>query len=327
MPIWDGDTACGLCGEVLDRWGDHAICCSGGGDRVSVTTRSATLYALPYRNSPPCLLSWRNPVSFSLLSPLTLATLVPAWPRFSPPPILLVAALLTYGSHVASRDSPRHGTFQSPLSSALPFSPPPTRPWLTSFMRSSLAKTPSRTPPHRLPPWEHPSVRSSWRPAAEDGPLPYAKLSRGFPPSHAPCVALPVAPPVTSASKLHSASAAPSRGKTRVQFRGGHPAVLTASMTRQETWSAAPPGNPPPLVHLPVHPLSPLRFCGVVFPAVLLRSRAFLPSVRLVVAPPSFFASFLSVLFVVWAVSALLVCSCRVLGSSGVRSCDCCLPG
>ena len=34
MPIWDGDTACGLCGEVLDRWGDHAICCSGGGDRV-----------------------------------------------------------------------------------------------------------------------------------------------------------------------------------------------------------------------------------------------------------------------------------------------------
>ena len=49
MPIWDNDTACGLCGEVLDRWGDHAICCSwwrgggwGGGATGSfVTTRSA----------------------------------------------------------------------------------------------------------------------------------------------------------------------------------------------------------------------------------------------------------------------------------------------
>ena len=34
MPIWDSDTACGLCGEVLDWWGDHAICCSGGGGGV-----------------------------------------------------------------------------------------------------------------------------------------------------------------------------------------------------------------------------------------------------------------------------------------------------
>ena len=34
MPIWECDTACGLCGEVLDRWGDHALCCCGGGDRV-----------------------------------------------------------------------------------------------------------------------------------------------------------------------------------------------------------------------------------------------------------------------------------------------------
>ena len=34
MPIWECDTACGLCGEVLDRWGDHALCCCGGGNRV-----------------------------------------------------------------------------------------------------------------------------------------------------------------------------------------------------------------------------------------------------------------------------------------------------
>ena len=199
--------------------GETTLSAAPEGERESsVTTRSATLYALQFRNSPPYLLSWRNPVSFSPLSPLTLATLVPAWPWFSPPPILLVAALLTYGSHAASRDSPRHWTFLSHPSSEPPFSPPPTRPWLTCFMKSSLARTPSKTPPHRLPPWEHPSARSSWRPAAEGGPSPYVKLSRGFPPSHAPCVARPAAPPVTSASKLHSASAAPSRGKTRVQF-------------------------------------------------------------------------------------------------------------
>ena len=34
MPLWDRDTACGLCGEVLDRWGDHALACCCGGDRV-----------------------------------------------------------------------------------------------------------------------------------------------------------------------------------------------------------------------------------------------------------------------------------------------------
>ena len=34
MPIWDADSACGLCGETLDRWGNHALCCGGGGDRV-----------------------------------------------------------------------------------------------------------------------------------------------------------------------------------------------------------------------------------------------------------------------------------------------------
>ena len=34
MPIWDCDAACGLCGEVLDRWCDHALCCGGRGDRV-----------------------------------------------------------------------------------------------------------------------------------------------------------------------------------------------------------------------------------------------------------------------------------------------------
>ena len=34
MPSWDRDTACSMCGEVLDRWGDHALGCCCGGDRV-----------------------------------------------------------------------------------------------------------------------------------------------------------------------------------------------------------------------------------------------------------------------------------------------------
>ena len=32
--LWDRDTACSMCGEVLDRWGDHALACCCGGDRV-----------------------------------------------------------------------------------------------------------------------------------------------------------------------------------------------------------------------------------------------------------------------------------------------------
>ena len=34
IPLWDRDTACGMCGEVLDRWGDYALACCCGGDRV-----------------------------------------------------------------------------------------------------------------------------------------------------------------------------------------------------------------------------------------------------------------------------------------------------
>ena len=77
----------------------------------------------------------------------------------------------------------------------------------------------------------------------EDGPTPSARPSRGFPPSHAPCAARQVAPPVTSAYELHSASAAPYTGKTCVQFLGGHLALSTDLMTWRETWSAAQLGN------------------------------------------------------------------------------------
>ena len=35
MPIWSQDTHCSLCGQTMDRWGDHALVCSCGGDRVT----------------------------------------------------------------------------------------------------------------------------------------------------------------------------------------------------------------------------------------------------------------------------------------------------
>ena len=49
MPVWDHDSACSICGEVLDRWSDHA----GGATELSVTTPSVTSSALSPRLSPP----------------------------------------------------------------------------------------------------------------------------------------------------------------------------------------------------------------------------------------------------------------------------------
>ena len=34
MPVFDGDAFCPSCGLVLDRWGDHALCCQCGGHRT-----------------------------------------------------------------------------------------------------------------------------------------------------------------------------------------------------------------------------------------------------------------------------------------------------
>ena len=66
-----------------------------------------------------------------------------------------------------------------------------------------------------------PSARSSWRRAGEGGPRPCGKWLLGSPPSPAPRVASPWACPGIPASGLHSASAAPFTGKTRVQSSGG----------------------------------------------------------------------------------------------------------
>ena len=34
MAIWDADSICPLCRQTQDRWGDHALSCLCGGDRV-----------------------------------------------------------------------------------------------------------------------------------------------------------------------------------------------------------------------------------------------------------------------------------------------------
>ena len=193
-----------------------------------VITRSATLFAQLCLNLPPSHPSSKNLASCSLPNPQTLEVPVLAPLPISPRPALPVAAPLTSGSPVVSRASLRPGTFRSPPSSAPPFSPPLSRPWPTFFTKLSPARTPSRTPPPRFQHWVPPSVRSSWRLAAGVGPTPFARSSRGFPLSRAPCTALPATHPVTSAFELHSASAAPFTGKTRVHFFGGHPARLAA---------------------------------------------------------------------------------------------------
>ena len=224
MPIWDSDTACGLCGEVLDRWGDHAICCSGGGDRV--------LRHNAVRNIVCSAVSEFTSVSPELEKPGLLLPPKPPDPGGSCPGSTPDQPPLSSAGRrpadvwvpVESRASLRPGTFRSPPSSVPPFSPPLSRLWLTFFTKLSPARTPSRTPPPRFLPWVPPSVRSSWRLAAGVGPTPFARSSRGFPLSRAPCAAQPATPPVTSAFELHSASAAPFTGKTRVQSLGGHPA-------------------------------------------------------------------------------------------------------
>ena len=166
MPIWDSDTACGLCGEVLDRWGDHAICCSGRGDMV--------LRHNAVRNIVCSAVSECTSVSPELEKPGLLLPPRPPDPGGSCPGLIPdQLPLCSAGrrpadvwSPVESRASLRPGTFRSHPSSVPPFSPPLSHLWLAFFTRLSPVRTPSRTPPARFPPWVPPSARSSWRLAA-----------------------------------------------------------------------------------------------------------------------------------------------------------------
>ena len=142
MPIWAQDTNCSLCGQVMDKWGDHALVCSCGGDRVvrhnmirdvvhSAANHKAGLGAILEK---PGLLIPRDPLDCD--RPLT--------PIHQIPP-LLPADRLMFGSPGDPAGAPRHGTFRSPVLFALGHPPQTRLPSLVCSPPSSPAKEVSLT--------------------------------------------------------------------------------------------------------------------------------------------------------------------------------------
>ena len=174
MPLWDRDTACSMCGEVLDRWGDHALACCCGGDRVlrhnairdvvcSAVAEFTTVS--PELEKPGLLLLPRPPI-------LGVPTPMSTPPLFLPHPLPLVAALPIFGFSGASLASLRPGTSRflrcfAPLTSLLH---PPLLPMSSTKLKPGNA--PSRTRPLLWPSAEPPSARLSWRLALAGGLRP-----------------------------------------------------------------------------------------------------------------------------------------------------------
>ena len=169
IPLWDRDTACGMCGEVLDSWGDHALACCCGGIGFCAITRSWMWSAPRSLSSRRSRLSLRSLASFSLRGPPILVVL-PSTPTLLlhiPRLLLLVAALPMSGFPGACAAPLRPGTSPSrryfaPLTSLL------LRPRLPmSSTRWNPGSALSRT---RLP-WllsgGPPFSRLSWRLAGE----------------------------------------------------------------------------------------------------------------------------------------------------------------
>ena len=91
MQLWDHDSACSMCAEVLDRWGDHALSCCCGGDRVlrHNAVRNVVCSAVaeftsvsPELEKPGLLLPRGRPI---LEVPTPMST-PPLFPPPSPPP-------------------------------------------------------------------------------------------------------------------------------------------------------------------------------------------------------------------------------------------------
>ena len=218
MPLWDHDSACSMCGEVLDRWGDHALsCCCGRWVLRHNAVRNVVCSAVaeftsvsPELEKPGLLLPPRPPdpggthpdVDPSFVSPLRL------------PP---VAALPISGFPGAFLAALKPGISRFLRCSAPLTSPRPLHLLPMSSMRWRPGSAPSRTRLHWLLSAGPPSAHLSWRLAGAGGPKPFGALWLGLPPSPARPAAWPPTYPRTPASGLHSASAAPFTGKTRVQ--------------------------------------------------------------------------------------------------------------
>ena len=171
MPVWDLDSASGMCGEVMDRLGDHALSCCGGILRHNATRNGSReapaccfLCVLPIREGP-CLNMNRA------LKPPTLSL-----------PPTVAAAPPMYGFLVAFPVSPRRGTFRFLLCCAPPLRRSLRSPrWLLRLTPASgFQDTPSQVAclgatfcP--LPVLE--ACRGGWFPP------PSARSLLGFPPS------------------------------------------------------------------------------------------------------------------------------------------------
>ena len=201
-PLWDHDSACGMCGEVSHRWGDHALSCCCGGDRVlrhnavrdvvcsavaeftsvSLVSPGGTFLDHDPSSSPlPPAAPGRRPADIWV--PRGVSGFAEAW-DFS------VSSLLR-NSHLSSATRSVADVFHEMEARRRAF----------QDTASMVAERGATFCPLVL------------EPAGEGGPKPSGRLWLGLPPSPAP-------PPLicsgTPASGLHSASAAPFTGKTRV---------------------------------------------------------------------------------------------------------------
>ena len=214
-----------MCGKVLDRWGDHALCCCGGGDRVLRHNAIRNVVCSAVAEFTTVSLNWKNP-----------DFLIP--PR--PPVPGGTDSELDHGHdpHTSSGGG-RHPTNVwvprgvSGFAEAWDFS-------VSSLLRTShiTSAAPSvagvfnevetRKRTFQDTASQVAALGATFCPlvlkacgGAGGGPRPYAKSSHGFQPSHAPCEACPGTCLGIPTFGLHRVSAATSTGKMCVQSSGG----------------------------------------------------------------------------------------------------------
>ena len=210
MPIWDADSNCPLCGQTQDRWGDHALSCLCGGDRVGRHNAVRDVFHNIARDScsltpikeKPGLLPPRAPDDGDRPFCLTLPTLLAG----------TSAAPLTSGSPTAPQVSPRPGTSPSGVPSAPSSGPEPIGTQARCSSTWSLASPSSTTTQPVVPAWVSSSDPLSSRPSEVVGPAASASCPAGSPASLA---VPPPSPPPTPASLSLSASQQPFTGKMR----------------------------------------------------------------------------------------------------------------
>ena len=138
MLIWNENANCTLCGQVMNKCGDHALVCGCGGDRA---TRHKLVRDVvhPPTTGPALARSSRSLGSSSLVTPRTMT--VPLAPTLWIPPLLLVAWLASRspGAPVAVK---RPGISQSPVLCALVRLRPIPRLFRESSPMLSLARRP-----------------------------------------------------------------------------------------------------------------------------------------------------------------------------------------